>query len=106
MTVRGVVRALPLPLAGLALLAVCLPVATGHWDPAWLRVPEPQVRETAGVIGVPDVQAPFRAEQRDAAGQLLWRLSGQRVVSRSLYAHDLVAPRLRVFQAGQVAGTL
>jgi len=84
-----------------ALGALCVPIATGRWEPAWLRVPPPpRAVERTASLSVPGIEAAFRVEQRALTGELLWRLEGERVVSRSFEAHDLVRPRLILYRDG------
>lgn len=92
----------------LGLLAAAVPLATGDWDPAWLRVAKRPVLDvsTDPRVALPDVPARFTAHGPAAEG-VTWTLTGERVVAvEPPLVHALVAPRLVVRRGDEVLATL
>lgn len=108
-------RAAPRVLLGVLAFAGCLslsvPLSTGHWDPSWLRLAEELVLDVrvGSSVEVGAVDAPFVVEQPDLEGRVRWRLRGDRLGGLGAggpYEHEVVRPRLEVFEQGKVAASL
>ena len=111
MDLRATTRVLLTGLVCAGCLGVALPLSTGWWDPSWLRLADELVLDVrvGSSVEVGAVDAPFVVEQPDASGQVRWRLRGERLRGLSAagpYEHEVVRPRLEVFDQGRVAARL
>ncbi|MCO5172034.1 MAG: hypothetical protein M9894_37525 [Planctomycetes bacterium] len=105
---RETARQLPWALLLLGTLAAVVPLASGDWDPPWLRVAQRPVSQVGPEtsLEVPDVPARFAARGPVGTGGT-WTLTGERVVPVDPpLAHDLVAPRLVLRRGEQVMAEL
>ena len=97
---RAFTRGAPPALLGVLGAAVAGALASGAWDPAWLRIAPAPVAEigSSTTMGVPGIEGAFRAEQLDRQGAVLWRLEGAGLRSRTIREHTLAGPRLTLFR--------
>jgi hypothetical protein len=80
-----------------AFLGGAVPLGTGYWDPAWLRVAQSlQVDLSAAEVGVGQALAPFSVEQRALDGSFRWTLTGDgvRAEGGSLQVQAITQPRV------------
>lgn len=99
-------RALPTVALVLAGAVAAAALASGRWDPAWLRVAPTPIADlgSATTLAVPVIEGGFRAEQQEPGGRLVWRLTGRRLRSLSIREHELDAPRLELWSDGAASG--